>query len=161
MDWRTVLILAMVCIRNRKSAQRGNAVVEAALMAPWIFLLFVAVFDFGFYAYAAIATAHATRVAAMYTSGAASTAGDSTTACTYVLEELKYLPNVGSAVTSCGSLPVIVTATSGWANDPAYPAVAYTTSTVSVTYQTIQLFPIPWLMGQMTITRTAQMRAQD
>jgi len=147
--------------RTRASRQRGNAVVETALMAPWIFLLFLGVFDFGFYAYAAIATANAARVAATYTSGSVGTASDSATACTYVLEALRDMPNVGSGVTTCSAAgPVQVTATPSTATDPVYNTITYTVSTVSVTYQTVPLFPIPGLMGQMTITRTAQMRVQ-
>lgn len=136
---------------------RGNAVVETALMAPWIFLLFIGVLDFGFYAYAAISTQHAARVAVLYTSSSSSNAGDSTGACTYALAALQDLPNMSSAVTSCGpSQPVQVTATSLTSGADGAPA-----SEVSVTYQTIPLIPIPGLMGQMTIKRTAQMRLQS
>ena len=147
--------------RRRKSGrrgmdrERGNAIVETALMAPWIFLLFLGVFDFGFYAYAAITTAHAARVAALYTSSSAANAADSSGACKYALEALQDLPNVGTTVVTCGSLPVQVTAASGTGPDGA------PSSTVTVIYQTVPLFPIPGLMGQMTITRTAQMRVQS
>lgn len=128
-------------------------------MAPWIFMLFLGVFDFGFYAYAAIATANAARVAALYTSGTVSTAADSATACNYALEALRDLPNVGSGVTTCTAQgPIQVTAAKSTATDPEYGSISYTVSTVSVTYQTVPLFPIPGLMGQMTITRTARMR---
>jgi len=124
-------------------------------MAPWIFLIFLGVFDFGFYAYAAISTAQAARVAALYTSSSSSNAADSTGACAYALNVLQDLPNVGSGVTTCSALPVQVTATSVVGADGA------AASQVSVTYQTLSLFPIPGLMGQMTITRTAQMRVQS
>lgn len=129
--------------------------VETALMAPWIFLIFLGVFDFGFYAYAAISTQHAARIAALYTSASPTSAGDNTGACYYALQALKDLPNVGVGVTSCNVLPVHVTASSIPGVDGA-PA-----SQVSVTYQTVPLFPIPGLMGQMTITRTAQVRVQQ
>ena len=33
---------------RRKKREAGNAMVEVALMAPWIFFLFVGIFDFGF-----------------------------------------------------------------------------------------------------------------
>ena len=128
-------------------------------MAPWLFLLFLGVFDFGFYAYAGIATADAARIAALYTSSTVSTAADSTTACAYVLQALRDLPNVGSGVNTCTATdPVQVSATSQTATDPVYGTITYTYSTVTVTYKTIPLFPIPGLMGQMAITRTAQMR---
>jgi len=139
--------------RFGENCRRGNAVVETALMAPWIFLLFLGVFDFGFYAYAAISTQQAARVAALYTSSSSSNATDSAGACTYALNALRYLPNMGSGVTSCGAgQPLQVTATQVTGPDGS------NASQVSVTYQTIPLFPIPGLMGQMTITRTAEMR---
>src|SRR6476646_3701085 len=52
----------------RRDCRSGHAVVETALMAPWLFLFFIAIFDFGFYAYAGIVTANAARVAALHTS---------------------------------------------------------------------------------------------
>lgn len=141
----------------KRRGQNGNAIVETALMAPWIFLLFMGVLDFGFYAYAAISTQHAARVAALYTSSSSTNAADSTTACAYVLKDLNDLPNMAGGVTTCGPAPnpVQVTATSVTGVDGS-PA-----SQVSVTYQTIPLIPIPGLMGQMTITRTAQMRVRS
>ena len=48
---------------GRKAPNSGHAVVEIALMSPWILLLFVLIFDFGFYSYAAISTANAARAA--------------------------------------------------------------------------------------------------
>ena len=135
--------------------RKGNAVIETALMAPWIFLLFMGVFDFGFYAYAAIATEHAARVAALYTSSSVLSAADNSGACYYVLQALRDLPNVGTTVNSCTALPVIVSASQ--VNGPDGAAA----SQVSVTYQSVPLFSIPGLMGQMTITRTAQMRVQS
>jgi len=139
---------------KKRPTEKGNAVVETALMAPWIFLLFLGVFDFGFYAYAAISTQHAARVAALYTSSSTSNVADDTGACYYVLEALRDLPNVAGSITTCTSGPVQVTATGVTGPDGAAAAQ------VSVTYQSIPLFPIPGLMGQMTITRTAQMRVQ-
>ncbi len=127
-------------------------------MAPWIFLLFLGVLDFGFYAYAAISTTQAARVAALYTSSSPSTAADATTACYYALQSLKDMPNM-SGITACATQasavtatqPVAVTVSSNGGPDGA-------ASTVSVTYQTVPLFPIPGLMGQITITRSAKMR---
>src|SRR5947207_14797502 len=48
--------------------ERGHAVIEVSLMAPWIFFLFMGTLDFGFYSYAIIATQNAARVAVMQTS---------------------------------------------------------------------------------------------
>jgi Flp pilus assembly protein TadG len=149
---------------NRGRAQRrGNAVIETALMAPWIFLLFIGVLDFGFYAYAAISTQQAARVAALYTSSGLANSSDQVTACRYAIQALQDLPNM-SGINSCAadasmvsqSQPVAVTATSIPMDQDGDPA-----SQVAVTYQTVPLIPIPGLMGQMTITRKAQMKVQS
>ena len=50
---------------RRRKGSRGSSVVEVALMAPWIFFLFVGVFDCGFYAFALIGTQNAARQAAL------------------------------------------------------------------------------------------------
>lgn len=123
-------------------------------MAPWVFLLFIGVLDFGFYAYAAIATENAARVAALYTSGDPAQAGDSLGACVYALAELNSLPNTRTLMPPCDSLPVVVTATSVTGVD------GRAASRVSVTYQTVPMIPIPGLMGQLQITRVAEMRVK-
>jgi Flp pilus assembly protein TadG len=48
--------------------ERGHAMLEAALLLPWVLFLFVGAFDLGFYNYALISTQNAARVAAWYTS---------------------------------------------------------------------------------------------
>jgi Flp pilus assembly protein TadG len=72
---------------RRRQGQRGNAIIEASLLAPWMLFLFVGVLDLGFYTHAAIATENAARVAAQYGAAGAGTAGDSAGACTYALQE--------------------------------------------------------------------------
>lgn len=138
-------------------ARGGHAVVEIALMAPWIFFLFIGVLDFGFYSYAAIATQNAARIGAMYTSSSSTLAADAAGACTYVLEELRWLPNVRSAVTACTALPVLVTA------QLVSPGVdGADASRVAVTYQTIPMVPIPGVVtGRLTLTRVAEMRIKE
>ena len=140
--------------------QRGNAVIEVALMAPWIFFLFVGVFDIGFYCYAAICTQNAARVAAL------SYAQTSTiTPCTAALGELNTLPNVSGG--TCNALPVQVAVTtlngSACADAGVGSAVDFAATPFcvqsSVTYQTLPLFPIPGVLtGRLTLTRTAEMR---
>ncbi len=144
--------------RRTNSAGRGHAVVEVALMAPWIFLLFMGVFDFGFYAYGMVSVTNAARVAALYTSADAGTVNQPGTACLYVLEELRMLPNVGSSLscscsgTSCTAGPITVQ-TLGITGPDGESAAQ-----VSVTYSSPQLFPIPGLTGLMRITRIAKMK---
>ena len=135
--------------------------IEVSLMAPWIFFLFMGTLDFGFYAYAAVATENAARAAVEATSIDATTAADTALACTYALGELQWLSNMRNpTVTTCGSSvsssqPVAVAASQVAGVDGTQA------SQVSVTYQTIQMFPIPGVAGQYTITRTAQMRLRD
>jgi len=119
-----------------------------------LFLL-VGVLDLGFYYYAAITTENAARVAAHYGAAGASTAGDSTGACTYAVQEALTLPGVSSGM-NCQSLPFIVTVTAVAGPDGS-PA-----SNASVTYRTMPMIPIPGLLpGNLTLTRTVQMRVKS
>ena len=127
---------------------------ELALLSPWIFFLFAGALDCGYFLYALISVESAARVAALYASTSTTTATDSTTACSYVLQELKYLPNIGST-TSCSSDPVTVTAQLDSGSDGT------SASRVSVVYQSLPLVPIPGLLsGRYTWTRTVKMRVR-
>jgi len=145
--------------QSRRTRQRGSAVVEMSLMMPWIAFLFVGILDFGFYAYAAIATQTAARTAAMQSA----IANDVSQACTAALNELKGLPNVGSIV-SCGALPVIVTATvlNAGTTPPCADCSLNATATsaqVTVTYQSIPMIPIPGVLtARLTLSRIAEVR---
>lgn len=123
-------------------------------MAPWFLFLFVAVVDIGFFCNDVIAVENAARVAAEYTSGSSTTAADATGACTLVLADMASIPNVRN-LTTCGSSPLTVTAASITGPD-SKPATS-----VSVTYTSNALFPIPGLLkGTLSITRNVQMRIQ-
>jgi hypothetical protein len=131
--------------------------VESCLLFPWFVFLFVGALDAGFDLYALIGVQSAARIAVLYTSSSSSTAGNSTAACTLVLNDLNYLPNINGTVTSCGALPLEVTATG-----PTTDQFGNSYSTVSVTYQTMSLIPIPGVLAaQFTITRTAQMQLRS
>ena len=130
--------------------RRGHAVLEVALLSPWIFFLFVGTLDMGFYTHALIATQNAARAGAAHTSRNSLTAADSAGACQYALEELKTMTNVRT-LANCSSTPLIVTASAVTGVD-GWPA-----SSVSVTYRTNRMIPIPGLTGQLDITRTVQM----
>src|ERR1700731_2757751 len=79
----------------------GSSIVEVALLAPWIFFLFVGIFDFGFYSYAAICTQSAARAVALSQAQSATAA---VTPCNAALGEMKMLPNVGyNPGFTCGS----------------------------------------------------------
>ena len=136
-----------------RRSEKGHAVVEVALLSPWIFFLFAGALDIGSYMNALIATQNAARVAAEYTSSHSSYSSDTSGACRYALAEMNTLPNV-HGLTSCDSLPLKVVASSVTGVDGA------AASSVSVTYQSQILIPIP-LLGRMTVTRTVQMRMRD
>jgi Flp pilus assembly protein TadG len=133
-----------------KRRSRGSAVIEMTLIAPWFLFLFIGIVDMGFYCYDLIAVENAARVAAEYTSNGK--AADSAGACTIVRNELASLPNLsGNGNSPCNSAPLIVTATSGTGLGNLGTA-----TTVTVTYQTQQLIPIPGLLqGQFTFSSTA------
>ena len=140
---------------RRRAGERGHAVIEVSLLGPWILFLFMGVFDFGFYSYAIIATQNAARIAALHTSSSLESAADQSGACYYGMGEMRTLPNIGSSLNSCSSLPVVITAQSVTGADGA-PATR-----VTVTYQTVPLFPIPGLTGRLTLTRVVEMRAKQ
>jgi len=130
--------------------------VEVTLLVPWLVFAFVAAFNFGIFAYALVSTQNAARSAAMYASQSLTVAQSGaivTQVCTYVLGELGDAPGVGSGVTTCTGTPVTVTVT---ARTPG--AGNMNTVQVSVTYNTMQLIPLPGLMaGSLSITRMVEM----
>jgi len=135
--------------------ERGNAVIEVSLLAPWMVFLMVGVLDLGFYFFAAITTENAARVAAQYGAAGLSTAGDSVGACPYALQEALTLPGLNSGM-NCQSLPFVVTLTQA-AGPDGTPA-----SSASVTYQSIPMIPIPGLLeSRLTLTRTVEMKVKS
>ena len=129
---------------------RGHAVVEIAMFTPWIYFLFMGTLDMGFFTHAMISTQNAARAAAAYTSRSPSTAADATAACRYARAELTAMSNVRS-LSSCNASPLVVTAAAVTGADGS-PA-----SSVTVSYLTDKLIPIPGLARQFTITRTVEM----
>jgi Flp pilus assembly protein TadG len=136
----------------RRGRRRGNVLVELSLIAPWIFFLFIGVVDLGFYSYDLISVENAARIAAEYTSHSPTVAADQSGACRKVLLELANLPNVAS-LSSCGATPLIVTASKEPGPD------GHTATSVSVTYQSVNMIPIPGLlMSRLDVTRNVKMR---
>ena len=133
----------------------GNSLIEFSLIMPWYVFLFIGTYDFGLYGYSLIALEDGVRVAAVNASQNSTLAASSATACTYVVGSLKNLPNIGTSVTSCTASPLVVSATYGPATGPD----GGPETTVTATYTTAQLVPIPGLLpGQLAITRSLQMR---
>jgi hypothetical protein len=138
------------------SRQSGQAIIEVTFLIPWMVLAFIAAFNFGIFAYALVSTQNAARSAAMYASQSLAVAQSGsivTLVCPYALGELGDAPGVGATVTTCTRTPVTVTVT------PETPgAGSMNTVRVSVTYQTMQMIPLPGLMaGSLIITRTVEM----
>lgn len=122
------------------------------MLMPWLIFAFVAAFDFGIFAYAMISTENAARSVAMYAAQSLPVAQNPTQACYYALEELRYAPGVGLSMSTCSS-PVTYTVT------PHTPGTSgINTVVASVTYQTMQVIPLPGMMaGSFAITRTVEM----
>jgi Flp pilus assembly protein TadG len=134
------------------SRRSGNSIIEVTFMMPWLLFLFVGVFDFGFYAYALIATQNAARAVAVHNSISKTAATDPDgSGCQIAVFELQNAA-YGRSMTGCAAPPLQVTSTlqhDSNNNDMA---------NVVVTYQSAVLIPIPGLLtGQLAITRTAQM----
>ena len=150
---RAIMTQSMVPAFPGNRRRSGNSIIELTFMMPWLLFLFVGVFDFGFYAYALIATQNAARAVAIHNSISKTSAnGDPDgSGCQIALFELK-TASYGRTMTGCSALPLQVTSTvmkDSNGNDMA---------NVVVTYQSAVLIPIPGLLpGQQTITRTAQM----
>ena len=127
-------------------------------MAPWIFFLFMAVLDIGFYLYAAINTQNAARAAVIQAANQGATPAPTVAdVCTLVLQEVGSIPVPGGAPSGCGGSPVKVDVnTSATGLDGDAPSAR-----VTVTVTTLPMIPIPGLMGQLTIQRTAQARFKD
>jgi Flp pilus assembly protein TadG len=146
--------------RMPASRRSGNSIIEVTFMMPWLLFLFVGVFDFGFYAYALIATQNAARAVAVHNSISSMAASDPDgSGCRIAVAELQSMSNARSLTCPMPGLlvgpPVWVTSTlvtgtnSPDGNDAAMVVVAY---------QTDFLIPIPGLQPPKLITRMAWMR---
>jgi Flp pilus assembly protein TadG len=148
--------------KKSKRRERGQALIEVTLLCPWILFLFMGIYDFGFFAYAAICTQNAARAAAL---ASAETATSTLTPCSAALGELRMILNVTPSLT-CNSLPVVVTVTTLTnATSPVcadcglLPYTGATSKQASVQYQSPPMFLIPGIMnGRLTLTRIAEMR---
>ena len=140
--------------------------VEVAFMLPWIFFLFLAIFDFGFYAYALISVENGARAGALRASASVARANNTAYVCDTVLEELRSLPGIGLAAACNASYQAgtidpnqisgqITVASQAVAPGPDGEGHA---AQVTVTYRMVNLFPLPWFPKEMTFVRTVRMR---
>lgn len=151
--------------RIKSEHRAGQALIEASLLVPLVFFLFLGLTNFGFYVYAFITVGNAARTAAQRTANS-SFRNNQAVACEVVLREMRTLSNVSAldASYNCNAVaPVQVTMGSPSSPGKNYcePTANTLASRVNVSYQTIQLFPLPFMDGRMTIHRTAVMRVMD
>ena len=135
----------------------GHAVVEVALVAPWIFFLFVATLDFGFYAYWLMAITNASRTAAL---AAAKNGASQALACNEVLNEMRGVLGWQAASVACNAPPLTVAVSALDDSTTPLSADASPSVLVSVTWQTTPLIPVPGIVQQFTIRRDAEMRRE-
>jgi len=152
--------------RLRARRRRGNNLIEFSLIVPWYIFLFVGALDSGFFAYSLIASQTAAREGALYCaslgSGSPCVDSASSTQCGYALDQLRMMPNVGSALITCGTSTTVTAAapvavsTATIITNPA--SATYPGTAVTVVYLTPNLIPIPGIFpGQVTITRVVKM----
>ena len=157
-------------MRN-KTSERGQSLIEFALLLPLIFLLIVNVVNFGSYLYAAITVANAARAGAEYAmiGGAmASSPGSPTNAqvAAVVTNDIASLPNASSLqVRVCKSNNGVETCTCmvgtcpGMAGTPTDPensgaaAALYVLAAVDASYTYQPLIPL-WSFPGLGITAT-------
>lgn len=135
--------------------------VEAALLSPWIFFVFMGLLDFGFYAFALITTESAARAGAMYASQTIGSAGNGDGVCFPVVEEMRTLPNVSTTATcsctagNCTAGPITIQTRSVVDANCPEGVVGARCAIVMVRYTTVPMIPIPFLRGQLTVQRVA------
>lgn len=152
----------MSFLSTKRRARRrgaGHAVMEFALVAPWIFFVFIGVLDFGFYAYWLMSVTNASRTAALVASLNGASQG---VACNEVLNEMRGVLGWKAADTagSCNGAPLTVTVTPLDNASNPLSADGSASILVSVTWQTEPLLPVPGILQQFTIRRDAEMRRQ-
>jgi hypothetical protein len=132
----------------------GHAVIEFALISPWIFTLFIGALNLGLVYHSITAVENAARSASMHASSSAWAAGDGQGACNAALRELRTLPNVRTVVTSCDAAPVELSLTT------VEGIAAEESVRVSLTYTTARLIVMPPVAEQLALTRSAEMRVR-
>ncbi len=135
----------------------GHAVVELALIGPWLFLLFAVILDFGMFMYTGISVANAARAAAIEAARVSVNSLDQTLACSIVKQELLYLPGINTGLT-CNSAPLVVVVGNAGAAITAIDDNTKPAARVRVTYTNPPLFRIPGMNSQFVISRAAEMR---
>lgn len=145
---------------SKKRRDRGQALIEFALVLPLLFLLIVNVINFGGMLFAWIAVTHATRAGAQYLAMGPATVGlqmnpTSSQIVALVNEDLRALPNSASAtVRVCSNNNGTITCSSAGGSPPPDPETSlYITGSVEVTY-TYTPFVSSWNFPKLNIFTT-------
>lgn len=146
--------------KSKTRQDRGQSLVEFALVLPLLFLLIINVVNFGGMLFAWIAVTHATRAGAQYLAMGPSTVGmqmNPTAAQVVALvnEDLKALPNSATAtVRVCTNNNGTITCSPSAGSPPLDPeASLYITGSVEVSY-TYTPFISAWSFPKLNIFAT-------
>lgn len=150
--------------RMRHRRERGNNLVEFALVAPIAFLILISVFDAGFYVYSFISVQSAVRAAATRNSGGRESAVDQTSACKAAIQHLAGLPSIAGLSGSCASAPLQVS--SVLCDGPSSCGRAATSADgtpaalVTVSYTLPSMFSLP-IAKATVVSISSQMKLRD
>jgi len=151
------------CSLKTKS-ERGNALIELALVAPILFVLALVTFDAGMYMYSFISVQNAARAAALRNSGGRESASDQSGACAIVTDQLRGLPAISAAPGSCNTAPLVVSSSlcngNSACGDAEASADGNMAAIVVVQYTPPTLFRLP-LTGPLTVRAASQMKLRS
>ncbi len=137
------------------SCDRGTAVVEFALIAPVLILLFMGVVNVGRYCYYGIVTAHAAAAGAQVGAQNLLTADNAVSMQSATLQDAKAIPNAAVTATHfCSQNGAIANCGTGGSGLTYYVQVE-----VTGTYS--PLVPYPGIPTNVAVTATAIMRVAN
>jgi len=148
-------------IRTHRHPQRGQSMVEVAVVAPVLVLLLLAAADFGRIFYTNVALNNAVRAGAQYGSQSRVTAANATGIRNAVTTDasnitLSGTPSVSQCTCISGSNVAVCTSTYPCSDNPG---ATFVTVTASATFKTIA--HIPGVASSTTMTSTAIMPIQQ
>lgn len=155
-------------MKQRRRGERGQALVEAAVVAPVFFLLLMGSAELARVAYMAIEVANAARAGVQYASQNEKTIGD-TTGITLAAQKDGYDVNLVSGLSAtaskgqytCADGTTAVTVTAGNLPSCNSGATAIPTVTVTTTATFDPLVHIPGLPSTFTLTSSATETCND
>ena len=134
-------------------SRSGHAIVEFALMSPWIFSLFVGSLNLGLLYASLTATENGSRAAAMHLSASPWATTDVAGACEAAMQEVRTLPNAQvPAGCEADPLRLAVVYSEGLAGDQSVR--------VTLTYTPTRLIALAPVPDSLVLSRTAEMRVR-